>query len=67
MNNSLPNLLKGLWQHIDRKKRIKFFFLIVIIIIASIAEVISIGAVIPFLGAMTAPETIIDSPYLQFR
>ena len=48
MNNSLPNLLKGLWQHIDRKKRIKFFFLIVIIIIASIAEVISIGAVIPF-------------------
>ena len=65
MNNSLPNLLKGLWQHIDRKKRIKFFFLIVIIIIASIAEVISIGAVIPFLGAMTAPETIIDSPYLQ--
>jgi len=65
MNNSLPNLLKGLWRHIDRKKRIKFFFLIVIIIFASIAEVVSIGAVIPFLGAMTAPETVMDAQYLQ--
>jgi len=65
MNNSLPNLLKKLWHHIDRKKRIKFFLLIIIIILASIAEVISIGAVIPFLGAMTAPETIMDSAYLQ--
>ena len=34
-------------------------------LLASIAEVISIGAVIPFLGIMTAPETVINLPYLQ--
>ena len=65
MNNTLPSLIKRLWAHIDRRRKINFFFLIIIMLLASIAEVISIGAVIPFLGIMTAPETVINLPYLQ--
>ena len=65
MNNTLPSLIKRLWAHIDRRRKINFFILIIIMLLASIAEVISIGAVIPFLGVMTTPETIINLPYLQ--
>ena len=49
MNKSLPELVRQLWKHLDKNKRIKFFFLVIIMIFASFAEVISIGAVIPFL------------------
>ncbi len=65
MNNSLPSLIKRLWVYIDRRRRINFLILIIIMLLASIAEVISIGAVIPFLGVMTAPETVINLSYLQ--
>ena len=65
MNKSLPELVRQLWKHLDKNKRIKFFFLIIIMIFASFAEVISIGAVIPFLGAMTTPEAIMEISYLQ--
>ena len=65
MNDTLPSLIKRLWGHIDRRRKINFFILIIIMLLASIAEVISIGAVIPFLGIMTAPETVINLPYLQ--
>ena len=65
MNDTLPSLIKRLWEHIDRRRKINFFILIIIMLLASIAEVISIGAVIPFLGIMTAPETVINLPYLQ--
>lgn len=65
MNNSISSLLKRLWVHIDRRRRVNFFILVIIMILASIAEVISIGAVIPFLGVMTAPETFIKLPYIE--
>ena len=65
MNDTLPSLIKRLWGHIARRRKINFFILIIIMLLASIAEVISIGAVIPFLGIMTAPETVINLPYLQ--
>ena len=65
MKNELPSLLKNLWRYIDKKNRTKFFLLLILIIFSSFAEVISIGAVIPFLGAMTAPESILNLPYMQ--
>ena len=34
-------------------------------VIVSLTEVISIGAVLPFLGALTAPETIFEVKFLQ--
>ncbi len=62
---NLIHLLKKLWSHIDKKKKVKFLILLIIMVLASIAEVISIGAIIPFLGVMTAPETLIESDYIK--
>ncbi len=34
-------------------------------LVASLAEVFSIGAVLPFLGLLTAPEKVFARPYAQ--
>ena len=51
-------MIKKLWKHLTKRRRKQFFLLLILMIIASIMEVISIGAVIPFLGALTSPEQI---------
>lgn len=65
MTPSLFSLLGRLWGHITTRRRRQFGFLLLLIILASLLEIISIGAVLPFLGVLTAPERIFASPTLQ--
>ena len=58
-------LLKRLWQHISPRRRGQFGLLLVLMLIASFAEILSIGAVLPFLGILTAPERIFNLPIVQ--
>lgn len=74
--NQLGTLLIRLWHHLGKRRRSQFVFLLGLMLIASIAEIFSIGAIMPFLmvlidpgrlfiGQMTAPvlyELGIDSP-----
>ena len=55
-----------LWKHISPKRRFQYYQLLILIIITSFAEVLSIGAVIPFLGALTSPEEIFKIEKLNF-
>ena len=59
-----------LWKHLTKKRRIQFMFLLALMFLASITEVVSIGSLIPFLGALTAPEQIyqhnLTQPLIQF-
>lgn len=57
-NQNFCFLLKRLWVHINKRRRIQFGLLFLIMILASVAEVVSIGAVFPFLGVLTSPETV---------
>lgn len=59
---TLSKLLRGLWLHIAPRRRIQFGLLFFLMLIASIAEVISIGAVLPFLSIITAPESVFNHP-----
>ena len=43
----------------------QLFFLLILIILASFAEVVSLGAVVPFLGVLTDPERVFSLPALQ--
>ena len=65
MKVSLKKLLIRLWSFLGKKDKLKFVFLLTLIILASFAEVISIGAVIPFLGAMTSPEATLEIPSIK--
>jgi len=64
-SSTLPKLLFRLWQHINKRRRVQFGLLFFVMITASFAEVVSIGAVVPFLGALTAPEIIFEHPTAQ--
>ena len=62
---SITTLLKRLWHHVNHRRRRQFCLLLVLILMASFAEVLSIGAVIPFLAVLTAPESIFELPAAQ--
>jgi ATP-binding cassette, subfamily B, bacterial PglK len=57
--------LKRLWVHLSKRRQKQFGLLLILMIVSSISEVISLGAVLPFLGVLTAPEQIFQHPYMQ--
>ncbi len=58
-------LLRRLWGHINPRRRMQFGILFLLMVLASFAEVLSIGAVLPFLGVLTAPEWGFEHPLAQ--
>jgi ABC-type multidrug transport system fused ATPase/permease subunit len=64
-NPTLTQLLRRLWPHINSRRRVQFGLLFLLMILASFAEVVSIGAVLPFLGALTTPDRIFDHSLAQ--
>lgn len=58
----LAKLLSQLWRHISLRRRVQFGLLLILTFCASFAEVLSIGAVLPFLGALTTPTRIYEHP-----
>jgi ABC-type multidrug transport system fused ATPase/permease subunit len=63
--DSIPRLLKRLWRHISPWRRVQCALLAVLMVIASLAEVLSIGIVLPFLGVLMAPERVFAHPLAQ--
>ena len=65
MKSSTPsifNLLFRLWHHINPRRRTQVGLLLILMFAASFAEILSIGAVLPFLAVLTAPERIFQLP-----
>jgi ABC-type multidrug transport system fused ATPase/permease subunit len=52
--------LKKLWGYISTRRRTQLFLLFLLTIFVSFAEIFSIGAIIPFLGALTNPQKIFN-------
>jgi ABC-type multidrug transport system fused ATPase/permease subunit len=52
------SLLYKLWNHFSYRRKIQIVILFILMIISSFAEVVSIGAILPFLGALTTPSFI---------
>ena len=59
-------LLKRLWQQINAKRKKQLGLIMVLMLMASVAELVSIGAVIPFLGALANPEVVFQYERLQY-
>ena len=51
-------MIKQFWKHLHKRRRKQFFLLLILMVVASIMEVVSIGAIVPFLSVLTAPEQI---------
>jgi ATP-binding cassette subfamily B protein len=72
MKSQLSTLaqIKRLWGHLLPRRKRQLAILGFLMIVASFAEVLSIGAVLPFLGVLTAPEKIfaleLAQPFITF-
>ncbi len=60
--SALPNLLIRLWLHLSRRRQRQFWLLMGLMLVSAFAEVISLGAVLPFLGILVAPERVFSHP-----
>jgi ABC-type multidrug transport system fused ATPase/permease subunit len=61
----VPQLLRRLWNHISPRRRGQFALLLVLMIFASFAEILSISAVLPFLSILTDPARVFEHPSAQ--
>jgi ATP-binding cassette, subfamily B, bacterial PglK len=64
-HDRLGNLLMRLWRHIGPRRRAQFVLLLALMIVASFAEVLTIGAVLPFLMVLTSPQSVMVHPLTQ--
>jgi ABC-type multidrug transport system fused ATPase/permease subunit len=63
--NSISNVVNRLWLHISYRRRLQFGLLLALMVLVSFAEILSIGAVLPFLMVLTAPERLFASTAIQ--
>ena len=66
VNPSLNSLLISLWQHLGRRRQVQFVLLTGLMLISAIAEVVSLGAVLPFLGVLVSPDKIFTYPLMGY-
>lgn len=62
---SLAQLYCSLWGHIEVKRRYQMFGLTLLMVLASFSEVLSLGAIFPFLAVLTDPSAVYEYGPLQ--
>lgn len=63
--SSLWHLLHRLWCHLSRRRRRQFGLLLGLILVSACAEIVSLGAVLPFIGVLTAPDRVFNLPLVK--
>lgn len=58
-------LLLNLLHHLGSRRRVQFFILLILMLITSLMEVLSLGSVLPFLNALSSPEKIFNHHFFQ--
>ena len=58
--------INKLFKHLKINRRYQLFFVFLIMILASFAELISLGSVFPFLGVLLTPEKIWNYSIIQY-
>ena len=58
----LTFLLGELWNSIETKRKFQLFFLIFFMLISALVEVLSLGAIMPFLAVLISPEEAFQQP-----
>ena len=58
-------LLGGIWGHLSRRRRIQLALLLVVMLASGGAELVSLGAVLPFLAVLSDLEGLWQQPMVQ--
>ena len=62
---SIRILLLGIWSHLSRHRRIQLGLLLVIMLTSGGAEMISLGAFLPFLAMLSNPDLLWQQPLVK--
>ena len=55
----------GLWSHLSLRRRIQLGLLLVVMLASGVAELVSLGAVVPFLAVLSDPERLWQQELVQ--
>jgi len=64
-NPTLFQLAKGFWSYLTTRRKRQLGVLLILMVLASFAEVVSLGTVLPFLGVLTQPDRLFHHSSLQ--
>lgn len=56
--SSILTNLRTLWSHIPQRRRVQLVFLLLLMLVASLVEMVTIGAVLPFLAVLVDPGLV---------
>jgi ABC-type bacteriocin/lantibiotic exporter with double-glycine peptidase domain len=62
---STRTLLRGIWGHLSRRRRLQLGVLLLVMLASGLAELVSLGAVLPFLAVLSDPERLWQQPLIQ--
>lgn len=62
---NLRKLLRQLWGHLGRRRRVQLGVLLLVMLTSSAAEVLSLAAVLPFLAVLSNPEGLWNQRLVQ--
>ncbi|WP_323017825.1 ABC transporter ATP-binding protein [Castellaniella sp.] len=62
---SIMRLVQGFWRHLSLRRKHQLSILMLLMVCSSFAEVLSLGAVLPFLGVLTTPDKVLHIALIQ--
>jgi ATP-binding cassette subfamily B protein len=65
-SHSLIFLIGKVWALLSRRRHWQFYILFLLMLLSSFAEVLSIGAVLPFLAVLTSPDSVQRVPGINY-
>jgi ABC-type multidrug transport system fused ATPase/permease subunit len=66
--NSAPSslsLLRRIWGHLNRRRRLQLALLLLVMLASGLAELLSLGAVLPFLAVLSNPQQLWQQSLIQ--
>ncbi|OXR47985.1 ABC transporter ATP-binding protein [Pusillimonas sp. T2] len=64
-SSSILQLSRGFWAHLTARRKRQLAVLVILMVLTSFAEVLSLGAVLPFLAILTTPDRVFEYPAIQ--
>jgi ABC-type multidrug transport system fused ATPase/permease subunit len=63
--HSTLSLLRRIWGHLSRRRRLQLAVLLLVMLVSGLAELVSLGAVLPFLAVLSNPQQLWQQPLIQ--
>ena len=61
-NLAMAALIARLWRHLSQRRQRQFLLLAGLMLVSALVEVVSLGAVVPFIVILTAPDRALHHP-----